>query len=346
MCLLEHSRKRLLLELAACLGISTGLFALGFFTVGGLFLVPLSLLIPMPFIFLRTRTNLSLALAGIIAFALLVYAMAGEKIALVYLCCTLVIALACGYAVRRRMSFYYTALSSMAATFAAFGILLLGIWLLWGNSLYGIMLDSIEAALHNDPELTSGLYGVFSLNSYAMGDEASVIPILTENVSTAVMADRLMLYFPSLLSESVTQLIVSALTLFGLLYYIVPRVFIKKAGSAVGPIPTFSMWSLPKNFGIWSIILIFVAIIGANAGWNNFGVVSAIVLGMFNIIYSIQGMAFVDWLLKKKINSVAGRVAIIAVTYIVFALVVQLYMWLGLFEQIVKFRKREALGAL
>ncbi len=81
--------------------------------------------------------------------------------------------------------------------------------------------------------------------------------------------------------------------------------------------------------------------IGVAADWNNFDLVYSIVIRFMSVIYSVQGMALIDWLLKKKMQSKGGRVAIIAVTF-VLVLAINLYMWLGFFEQIIKIRKRSA----
>jgi uncharacterized protein YybS (DUF2232 family) len=131
------------------------------------------------------------------------------------------------------------------------------------------------------------------------------------------------------------------ITVFGLLYFIIPRALLKRAGHSVRPIPAFSVWSLPRFFGTWTIVLFILSYIGVAAGWRNFDLVYSIVIGFMSVIYSVQGMALIDWLLKKKMPSAGARAAIIAVTF-VLVLALNLYMWLGFFEQIVKIRKRSA----
>jgi len=344
-CGLEHSKKRYLLELAACLGIGAGLFALGFYT-GTIFLIILSPFIPLPFIYLHARTNMSLSAAGVIAFGLLVYVMSNERYAITFLCCTLLIAFVCGYVIRRSTTFYFSALAGCGAMLAALGVLLLCIWFLWGTSLNGLIFNKIEAELYSlPPDITKLLYhytgvsqggGVVDLLNFDMST--------LSGISTDTAVQGMIRYLHPYIVILVPQACTSVIALFGLLGYIIPRAAVKKAGQPVGPVPVFSKWSLPNHFGTWSIVLLLVAMVGNFAGWNNFDIVYSIVMGLLNVIYSIQGMAFIDWLLKKKINVTAGRVAIIAVTYIIFS-AINMYMWLGLFEQVVKLRKREETSA-
>ncbi len=327
------------LESLLCTGIATGLFALGFYT-DPFFLIALCLFIPMCFVYSFARCALPMAALSLVLFGVLVWLMAGMNYAVTAVLCTLPIAAAGGYVVRKKLGFYYSALASCAAILGALGVLILCISLLWQSSMTELILKHVENQLTASPDFTRLFY--FTLGVAQGGGtvdaaslniaEAMKVPLETAVRGLMRTAEQNVLMY-------VPQLCASFVALFGLLDYIIPRAVIKKRGGEVGRLPVFAMWCLPKRFGTWSLVLLVVSYLGVMLGWNNFDLVYSIVMGFLNVIYSLQGMAFIDWLLKKKVESRGARVALIAVTFVLTSFI-SLYMWIGFFEQIVKIRKR------
>jgi hypothetical protein len=325
----------------ACLAASLGLFALGANT-NIIVLALLSLFIPPSFVYIRATMNIAQTLLFIALFGIAAYLISGIYTALIYICCIIPITFTAGYAIRKRLGFYYSVLATSVAALATLGILILCIYLIWGNTLTGMLEDSIEAKLMENPVLAKTY-------SYALQwAQSGSIPGLTELDIEAMLAipteeavSSIMNQVSLWLSMYLPQICTMCVTLFGLLDYTIPRTIVLKSGGQAGDIPVFSMWNLPKYFGRWSIALLIVSYIGVFAGWNNFELVYSIVLGFMTVTYSIQGMALIDWLMKKKINSTVARVAILAVTFLL-TMAINLYMWIGFFEQIMKIRRREA----
>lgn len=329
-----------------CTGIAVGLFALGYYT-DPILLVIASLFIPMVFVFLYARQTVWTLVLCLVGFGALVWLMAGMRYAVTSVACILPIALLTGYAMRRKTTFYFTTLASCAGMLVALGVLILCVFVFWQDSLSGVLLKHVEAQLIANPETAKlyyfvlgvvqggGTYDIASLNL----SEIMAVPAQTAvNGVMRSVTPTVLLYLP--------QLCTSTVALFGLLNYIMPRSVLKKWDISVGHVPTFSMWSLPQRFGTWSLVLLVISFIGVMASWNNFDLVNSIVMGFLSVTYTIQGMAFVDWLLKKKLDSRGARVALIVVIFLLLSLlgVGALYMWIGFFEQIVKMRKREQMN--
>ncbi len=338
---MEVSNKKTLAESLICLGIAACLFALGFYT-NLLFLAFLALFMPMLFIYVRAASGILPSVIVLVLFCALVFMAAGYRYAITFFCCIAPIAFGVGFMLRKKYGFYYSALVSCATILAALGILLLCISLLWGATVYELILGKLEAIFAENPEQSKVYYQLFSIiqsgNSinYESIDLAAINAIPVDTAISGlmrIMTPQIYLYVPQICSVCIAA--------FGLLNFIIPRAALKARGYGVAALPPFAMWSLPKFFGTWTILLLVFSYIGVAADWNNFDLVYSIVIRFMSVIYSVQGMALIDWLLKKKMQSKGGRVAIIAVTF-VLVLAINLYMWLGFFEQIIKIRKRSA----
>ncbi len=337
---MEVGNGKIALRALVCLAAATGIFALGYYTDAGI-LALLSLLTPFVFIYLRAATGVWPAVTASAAFCALAYIMAGYQYMLTAAAVSLPIGFVMGYVVKRKLSFYYSALISCASVLATLFILLLALHLLFGASADSIILSRVESELAANPFMAKVYYYIISLAQsgaadYTVEGISSALNVAADVAVKGVMSsvrDFINLYLP--------QICASLVALLGILYYIVPRAIVRKTGGGVGPVPEFNQWNLPRRFGTWSLVLLLISFIGVMAEWNNFELVYSIVMGFLNVTYSIQGMAFVDWLLKKRMQSTAARAAIIAVTFLLLSMV-NLYMWIGIFEQFAKFRKREA----
>lgn len=314
-----------------CAGFNSDIFGLIFF----------SALLCLPLIYIRATIGTPALLISLAALFAAAYFLRGASFASIYLICAAIISFVCGYAVIAGKSFYDSALMCCIASAAVLGAVMLFIWIDKGQSLIDTALSKIEAMLSAMPDDT--LKFLYRYTSVAAGGGSADLSSITAQSLSALSKETavsgLMRYLTPSVTLTVPQLCSIGVLLSGLLYYVVPRAVLKKLKYRVSPIPPFSLWSLPKHFGIWSVVIYMVALIGYNAGGANFEIVYGIVYGAFYITYTIQGFAFVDWLLLKKISSVPARIAILAATWLLGS-VIELYMWLGLLEQLLKLRKR------
>lgn len=323
----------------ACVGAAVALMALGVLS-NWVVLFLTSLFVPAALITAGARGGALPAVLGVVATCVLVWLFAGTNIAVITGVCLCFPVFVMTWVIRRKKSFYYSTLISCLTLFASLGLLLLLVWLLYGADLMTILLGKVEGTLNANPEFTKLYYSMY----HALANGSTTFDITAAmNVPLDTAVASLMRTFSTQLALLVPQAAMFCVALFGLLNYVIPRAIVKKLGVAVGKVPSFSNLSLPSKFGTWSLVALLVAFVGTMLEWRNFELVYALVMGFFSITYMIQGMAFTDWLLKKKISSVAGRFALIIVIFLVLQLLgFNLYMWVGFLEQIIKFRKRAA----
>lgn len=306
-------------------------------------LVFFSALLCLPLIYIRSVLGSPALLLSLAAVAVTAFALRTINCAVTYFATAAIVSFVCGYAVISQKSFYDSALMCCAACAAALGAVMVFVWIYKGESLIDAVLSKTQSALASMPDGTvKFLYRYAGMSAAGSPDLSQITSESLNSISKETAISGLMRYLTPSLTVLVPQLCSFGVLLSGLLYYIIPRAVLKKQKYKVAEIPVFSMWCLPKHFGVWSVIIYLIAFIGYNAGADNFEIVYGIVSGAFNIIYTIQGFAFVDWLLLKKINSAGVRFAIISVSWLLLS-VIDLYMWLGLLEQILKIRKRAPL---
>lgn len=235
-------------------------------------------------------------------------------------------------ALRRKMTFLPAVQLACMGTALSVLILLGSVYLATGKDILTAMLDSIRLSLQQDPEFTRQLYlAIQSLTGGAADTQ------ITADAAMNVVYP----YFESSMTYYVPTVLAAYIPLGGLVFYLIPRAIAKKAGAQVTNVPAFADFHLPPKFGRWSIVVLLVAWIGQAAGWRNFDFVLSIAFAFFGAIYFVLGMAFAEWWLKKYIKSGAGRALIIIVIALIFWQL-SIYIFLGIFEQLAKIRRRSA----
>lgn len=235
-------------------------------------------------------------------------------------------------ALRRKMPFLSAVQLACAGTALSVLIMLGSVYLATGKDILTATLDSIKLSLQQDPDFTRQLY----LAIQSMTGGAADTQITADAAMNVVYP-----YFETSMTYYIPTLLAAYIPLGGLVFYLIPRAIAKKAGAQVAAVPAFADFHLPPKFGRWSIAVLLVAWIGQIAGWRNFDFVLTITFAFFGAIYFVLGMAFTEWWLKKHIKSGAARAAIIIVIAIIFWQL-SIYIFLGIFEQLVKIRRRSA----
>ncbi len=149
----------------------------------------------------------------------------------------------------------------------------------------------------------------------------------------------------SMLHEWVNYFLVSGIAVYsllsGLLCYLIPRSLAKRRGMAVAPVPPFSDFALPRGFWAAFVLSYLAAATGDALKLPSFSLLSDTVLYVYAFVFIVQAMSFVDFLFRSRGISVSMRVALQAFVMIIFG---SLLMWLGIFENIFRFRSRQAEG--
>lgn len=106
--------------------------------------------------------------------------------------------------------------------------------------------------------------------------------------------------------------------------------------------PPFSLWHLPRGIGLMAALPGLGLLVPLVTDSQQAYVVGAMLGGIFTTLYSIQGMAAVDYLLGHGDKSLGVRCAILAVVRLLFS---QVFLFIGIADQLFNFRKlRKPLG--
>ncbi len=231
---------------------------------------------------------------------------------------------------KKRFSFLGSVQLSCLGVALSVLIAILSVYLATGKDITAFILDDWRQYLQQNETYTVSFYSVMQMMT-----GGTVNPQISLNDAMAAVWP----YFETSIVYGVPALFAISIPIGGLVLFLIVRAIVKAAGGRVVPVPAFANFKLPARFGRWSIIILIICLIGAQFGWRNFDFVLVIALAFFGSIYYVQGMAFMEWALKKQIKPAVGRGFIIALLAIVLF---QLYIFafLGLFEQLAKIRQR------
>ncbi len=233
-------------------------------------------------------------------------------------------------ALQKRLSFLGGVQLSCAGTALSVLVILGWVYLSTGMDIVSASQASIRQMLQQDPEYTKQVY--LAVQSM-LGSPAD------SQIAPGAAVDALYTYLEPGASYSILSALAAYIPLGGLIFYLIPRAIAKKAGAKVAYVPPFSEFRLPPKFGRWSVAVLLVALIGQMAGWRNFDYVFVIAFAFFGSIYYVLGMAFIEWWLKRQIKSAAGRAAIIILIALLF-IQLNIFIYIGIFEQLIKIRRR------
>ena len=234
-------------------------------------------------------------------------------------------------ALGKKLSFYSSVLLSSLGCALCVAITLGSVYLATGQDIISATLDSVKQFLLQNEAMTRSYYEMLQINGQAAGQ-----------ISLDAAVNTVYPLLETTIKYSIPTLYAAFIPLGGLFFYLLARAVAKKAGGNVIRIPAFANFQLPPKFGRWSLVILLVALIGQMAGLRNFDYVFTISFAFFGSIYYVQGMALVEWWLKKHIKPPVGRAAIILLIAI---LLFQLYVfvYVGIFEQVIKIRQRASI---
>ncbi|MGI6153749.1 MAG: DUF2232 domain-containing protein [Christensenellaceae bacterium] len=305
--------------------VSAGVFILGALVPA--FMPVCFLVVPFPLVISAVRCGKAwalLILGVLVVLGLLFYLPAVALFGILYFAAVTYVL---SYIIRKKLSFRE---SVQYSCFLVFGMVLLMEVLVYaanGMTLAELLTQNVEGLYkENIAEITQ----MFNALNDAATTEEQALGTLTAGLFESMR-------------QTLLTLETAAISVLGLLNYVVPRAVLRKQGVDVGNVPGFSMFALPKYFGLVSFVIVVVVFVGGNAGILAFEYIGTIVMTFFGIAYYIQGVAFFEWFLRKKIASPPVRVLI----YVVSSLLLWIaYILAGIFEQAAKLRKRQEQGEL
>ena len=217
-----------------------------------------------------------------------------------------------------------------------------GIWavqLILGKDLVSYIVDYLAWAFPHNQELSGLAYCLFHAGEISTGalSVESFLALPMEEIVAYVTSSEQLNSLRSLLSDFLPVLSVNYCVYGGAITYFVSRALSKKTGGKVAPVPAFSDFFLPKDQGLYMILLFILSMLPSLFGWERYLLVGDMLFTLATAVFAIEGMAFTDFLLRLKLRNPYGRGAIIALIYFIAP---YLLMTAGAVEQGMQLRKR------
>ncbi len=263
------------------------------------------------------------------------------KLTLMLAAMSIPFALTVGYVLRKKLRFRHGVMAACGASLAGTGLAVGVLWLLTGMLPldYAVNAAGSSFSLFSDAQINS-MYQLFRSADVVRG--AVTQAALDSTVRGDAIAYMLNIYKEYLNIELVGMLGSYAL-LMGLVGYLVPRAAMKRAKLETAHVPPFSEFALPDRFWLAFLASYAAALFGMGMGWRGFDILANTLFALYALVLSVQGLAFLDYIYKKRKMGRASRLALHFLAVVIGSLASMsgsLLMWIGLFENASKLRKR------
>ena len=247
----------------------------------------------------------------------------------------LVSALPCGLAIRNKINSYDALVLSVGGWLLAAAAMLGYVYLSTGTDILTYSTETVNEALKNSEGLTSLLY-VYSRSSDIMSGD------LTQSMLADISFEEMLKYVSSkdivsqLLSYYIPVAIMGTVVVGGFLQYLITRAVAKSRGSEVAYIPSFDRFYLPKKVSKYFLILYIVSLLPSLFGIEALYLAGYALSTMIETVFLIQGISFIEFLLKIKLKNKGLRIFLDVVISLFLS---GILIYVGLIEQIIRLRE-------
>ena len=246
----------------------------------------------------------------------------------------LLAALPCGFMIRMMYSSYESIIISVGGWLLAVAAALIYTNRVIGSDLITYATDATNAALKESPGLSLIFYIYSRTQDIYNGT-------LTQDMMNGLTHSQVLKYIASegvvdaLVGYYLPMVIMGTIVTGGFLSYIIARAVAKKRGSKVGYIPPFEKFYLPKKVSIYFILTYFISQLPMLFGWEKFYLAGYVLNALVTTVFLIQGISFVEFLLKTKIKRTFPRAMLVTAIALTIS---GLLSYVGLFEQFIRIR--------
>ncbi|MEX1307958.1 MAG: DUF2232 domain-containing protein [Eubacteriales bacterium] len=229
----------------------------------------------------------------------------------------------------RRM--YESVLQTTMASFFGIAAFVALIYVLTDQSITNFLLSAIEQVLNTNQDFVDFNYSLLTwLNQNILG--ATSVGVSTTD---AQRISYIFEYYNEVLPLYLGNMMVSFALLSGLLSYYLPYLFLKNKDVKLTPSPAFKDLTIPNPERIILVIaFLAVSLVSMNSAYN-IQVIARIVRSAIILVFSIQGISFLFYLYKAKRIGLAFLIILLTM-----GLAFTVLFWFGLFESMMKMRKR------
>ncbi len=289
--------------------------------------------LPLVLAYMAGRFSFSGAALGVAAIAAVVLVRPNAAIALVLAAAP--VSLAAAWSVRKRRRFSTSVI--FASTMALIGVALVFgfMWLMKGITPVEYIVNSTNALFGqlSDSEVTLAYQSVrmMDLQTGAITQEALLMTPRAQAISVMI----------SMLREAANEMLVAVVLIWsllaGLLCFLIARRGAVKAGMKVSAIPAFSDWALPKGFWLAFVGSYAGALLAESLDLIPTGLLTPTVVSVYAFVFSVQALSLSDFLFKMRDMRKGLRIVIHVAAVLLFGTYL---MWIGIFENLVQFRRR------
>ncbi len=278
-------------------------------------------------------------LAAVLCFA--VGCVLDYKLSLLLAALSLPFAFAVGYVLRKKVRFRYSVIAASGAALAGTGLAIGVLWLMTGEmpvDFYIGRMDSIISSMSD--AMVRDWYQLMRTTDLVTG-------AVTQTALDATGRSDAITYLLSQFREYINMGLVGMLGIYallmGLVGYLIPHGVMKRRRLDVAAVPPFSEYALPNRFWLAFLLSYLFAAIGAGFGWRGFDILEVTVYTLYALILTVQGLAFLDYMYKRRNMGIAARIVLHVLAPLISVLasmVGSVLMWVGMIENMANLRKR------
>lgn len=310
----------------------------------GRYLPLLLLLLPLPAMVGVARLGAPWGLALAAACVIVCWALLGSVWIPVAMCCV-VIALVGGWTVRCKWGAYDSVALCCGGWTLALGLLVGYIYLTTGADPLTWIMQLVEQAIGQDTSATLMLYGIEAGQEMALGSldmNAFFLRMMDyDQIVAYLRQDAQMQMLRAYIGQIVPVVAVNAAALGGLLSFLLARVLCKARGQRVGYVPGFDQFILPKNASVYFVITYVLVLVVVMLEVESLLLAATILYNLLALVFRIQGLSLVDYLMRKRIRQRPLRVFVLVLCALILPTILT---WVGLFEQVFRVREKKILG--
>lgn len=246
----------------------------------------------------------------------------------------LLAALPCGICIRKKLPAYESIIISVAGWLPAIAAAIIYTNFIVGTDLITYATKEANLALEESPALANMLYLSYRYKDIMSGT-------LTQEVLSNLTHSQILKYLASekivdtLMGCYLPTLIMGMVVIGGFGSYLLARFIAKKRGTDVRRIPPFERFYLPRKVSTYFILSYLIAQLPMLFGWERFYLSGYVLSALVTTVFFIQGISFIEFLLKHKIKRTGPRALLVAGITITAT---GLLSYVGFFEQFIRIR--------
>ena len=322
----KHQFKWILISSLICAAIAI----IGFFLPVALILIPLVVAI------VWVKQGIIPAVIPYLIFALLAFFLFGELFAILFVLISLPASIAAPILLKQKRRLYESVLITSFATVIGCLLFTAYVSFLTGENVISYILNQLSAYLDLDNYITQALYlSLIDIRALSEFTLTLSVPAAYADVTLVQMKGTIINAVGELLPVLIPSIIMTFSLACGFISFYGAHAWLKKHDTELVPVAKFCDLRVPRTASFALGIMVLVSILLRAFGLEIFSNISAVLMAVFVLIFSVQGCALFVFLYKTKRIKLFGCIMLI-----LFGLLFNALVWIGFFEALFRIRER------